>query len=189
MTLPLVLASGSPRRADLLRAAGIPFEQGAPPGIDETPPPGLPPRAVAAALALAKARAAAARLPGRTVLGADTVVAQGTELLGKPGSPAEAERMLARLQGREHEVHTGVAVVRGRAEACDVASARVRVDALSERERRDYVATGEPLDKAGAYALQGRAAAFVRLVEGSADTVVGLPVALLRRLLAALAGT
>jgi septum formation protein len=186
LSAPLVLASGSPRRADLLAAAGIPFERGAPPDIDETPPPGLAPREVARALALAKARTAAARAPGRTVLAADTVVALGTELLGKPGTAAEALRMLGRLQGREHEVHTGVALVRGAAEACDVASARVRVDALGERARRDYVATGEPLDKAGGYALQGRAAAFVRVVEGAPDTVVGLPIALLRRLLAGL---
>ena len=181
----VVLCSASPRRAALLEAAGIPFDLGPPPDVDETPPPGLAPRAVAKALAERKMAAASARAPGRTVLCADTVVALGAEILGKPRGAADAETMLARLAGREHDVFTGVATGRGELVRSGVYAARMRVDALDGTLIRAYVATGEPLDKAGAYAIQGRAAAFVHLVEGSLDTVVGLPVALVRRLLGA----
>jgi septum formation protein len=113
------------------------------------------------------------------------LVALGQELLGKPGDADTAVGMLGRLAGREHDVFTGVALAKDGAEVADVAAARVRVEALSEATRRAYAATGEPLDKAGGYALQGRAAAFVRLMEGHADTVVGLPIETLRRLLRA----
>jgi len=180
--LPL-LASRSPRRSALLRAAGIAFEAGPAPDVDETPPAGLAAEEVARLLAERKARAAAARSPGRVVISADTVVALGTRLLGTPVDAAEAERMLAALAGREHLVATGVAVARDGRLLSDVARARVRFEPLGPEAIRAYVATGEPLDKAGAYALQGGAQAFARLVEGEADTVVGLPIGLLRRLL------
>ena len=182
----LLLASGSPRRAALLRQAGIPFEQGEAPGVDETPPPDTTAREVALTLAERKATAAMARAPGRRVLTADTVVALGETLLGKPVDEEDAARILARLAGREHRVFTGVAVGRDGRLLSGAAGARVRVDPLSSAQIRAYVGTGEPLGKAGAYALQGKAAAFVRLVEGAPDTIIGLPVDLVRRLLAAL---
>lgn len=181
---PLLLCSGSPRRAALLAAAGVPFERGPAPDVDETPPPGVPAAAVAEALARRKAAVAAARAPQRTVLTADTVVVLDDLALSKPADPADARRMLAALSGREHLVVTGVAVARGpRVESgCDVA--RVRFRPLRDDEIAAYVATGEPLDKAGAYALQGGAAAFVSRVDGRADTVVGLPVPLALALVA-----
>lgn len=182
---PVLLASRSPRRAALLAAAGIPFEAGPAPDVDETPPAGLAPRAVVLHLAEAKVRAVLARVPpGRTVLCADTLVALDSELLGKPADAAGALAMLGRLQGREHDVLTGVAVGRDASVWCGAARARVRLDALSESERAAYVATGEPLDKAGAYAIQGQGSAFVHLVAGGLDTVIGLPVELVRLLLA-----
>lgn len=181
--LPPLLASRSPRRAALLRDAGIGFEQGPAPDLDETPPPGLGPAEVAEHLAREKARAVLARRPGRTVLAADTVVALGSRLFGTPRDVAEAEAMLTALAGREHDVVTGVAVARDDGLTSGVARARVAFDELSPDEIRAYAATGEPLDKAGAYALQGGAARFARLVAGRADTVVGLPIDLVRRLL------
>jgi septum formation protein len=182
-TLPPLLASRSPRRAALLRDAGIRFEQGPAPDLDETPPPGLGAAEVAEHLAREKARAVLARAPGRTVLAADTVVALGARLLGTPKDAAEAEAMLAALSGREHDVVTGVAVAREGSLVSGVARARVAFAALAPAEIRAYAATGEPLDKAGGYALQGGAARFARLVVGRADTVVGLPIDLVRRLL------
>jgi septum formation protein len=185
----LVLASASPRRADLLRSAGIPFDLGEPPGVDESPPSGASPEEVARGVAVRKARRGAERHPGRVVLAADTVVsvrdvALGDDLLGKPRDAEEAVRTLLRLSGRAHRVATGVAVASpsGRVvSGFEVATVRFRP--LDEGEVRRYVATGEPLDKAGAYAIQGGAAPFVERLEGEVDTVVGLPVALLRRLL------
>jgi septum formation protein len=182
----LILASGSARRAALLRQAGIPFEQGSPPGVDETPPRGATAREVALTLAERKAVAAMAREPGRRVLTADTLVALGDSLVGKPADEEDAVRILTRLAGREHRIFTGVAVGRDGRLFSNAAGARVRVDSLSSAQIRAYVATGEPLGKAGAYALQGRAAAFVRLVEGAPDTVIGLPLDVVHRLLAAL---
>jgi septum formation protein len=182
----LILASGSPRRAALLRQAGIAFEQGPPPGVDETPPLGVSPREVALTLAERKVTAAVARAPGRRVLSADTVVALGGDLLGKPADEEEAVRLLTRLAGREHRIFTGVAVGRDGTLLSGVAGARVKVDPMSAAQIRAYVATGEPIGKAGGYALQGRAAAFVRLLEGAPDTIIGLPVELVRGLLAEL---
>ncbi len=180
--LPL-LASRSPRRSALLRAAGIAFEVGPAPDVDETPPPGLRPEQVALALAERKARVAAARAPGRVVITADTVVALGERLLGTPADAAQAAEMLAALAGREHLVATGVAVALDGRVLSGVAQARVAFQPLALEAIRAYVATGEPLDKAGAYALQGGGQAFARLVEGQTDTVVGLPIGLLVGLL------
>lgn len=140
-------------------------------------------------LAERKARAAAALVPGSWVLTADTLVFLGEECLGKPRDEADAVRMLERLAGRTHSVWTGVALARQAAGALELAVraqvTEVRFRSLSGAEIRDYVATGEPLDKAGAYALQGGAGAFVAELRGSADTVIGLPIALVRELLAA----
>lgn len=177
---PLVLASGSPRRRELLAGAGIAFEV-IPAGIEEHARSGETPEALVVRLAHEKALAVARRLapgPRRLVLGADTLVVLDGEILGKPRDAAEAEVMLTRLAGRTHRVLTGVALARSdgpELRACRVAS-EVRMRPASSGEIRRYVATGEPLDKAGAYALQGRGRAFVVGVEGSTSNVIGLPV-------------
>jgi nucleoside triphosphate pyrophosphatase len=169
----------------LLRTLGVEFTV-LPGDLDETLAPGPLPEAVAR-LALDKARAVAARLDAGIVLGADTVVTIDGQTLGKPADAEDARAMLRRLRGREHEVITGVAVVdagSGRAERTAVTS-RVRMAAYGEREIDAYVATGEPLDKAGAYAIQGAGGALVAGYEGSYSNVVGLPLAETARLLAA----
>ncbi|MFO0932998.1 MAG: Maf family protein [Planctomycetota bacterium] len=183
---PPLLCSASPRRAALLGAAGLAFERGPSPDVDETPPEGVPAEEVAEALAVRKARVAAARAPGRTVLCADTTVVLDGVLLGKPADAADAARMLRALSGRTHAVVTGVAVARDGEVASGADRARVTFRPLDDVEIARYVATGEPLDKAGAYAIQGGAAAFVTRREGRVDTVVGLPVPLVAALLAAL---
>ncbi|HEX2165040.1 MAG TPA: Maf family protein [Thermoanaerobaculia bacterium] len=186
----VVLASASPRRRDLLAALGLPFEV-RPVDLDETPRPGEEPRAYVVRLAAEKA-AADAR-PGELVLAADTVVVlpgpdRRPELLGKPADPSEAETMLARLAGRGHTVHTGVALLEGgggrRAVAVD--ESQVEIAPLTPAEIAWYVATGEPLDKAGSYAIQGIGALFVERVSGNYTNVVGLPLPTVRRLFATL---
>ena len=182
---PLVLASASPRRRVLLGRLGLPFEV-APSDADETAPPGLGPEDAAVALALAKARAVAAKRPGQVVIGADTIVALDGELLGKPRDDAEAGAMLRRLRGRWHTVSTGVAVVHAVHDerACsDVVTAHVRMRDYADAEIARYVASGEPRDKAGAYAVQGLGGALVAEVRGSELTVVGLPLRRLAELL------
>jgi septum formation protein len=183
----LVLASASPRRRELLASLGVVFEV-RPVAADETPRPGEWPEALALRLALAKARAAAD--DGDLALGADTVVAVDDEPLGKPADAAEARIMLARLSGRRHRVWTGVALVerdaRRRREAVRAARTEVVFRPLTAAEIDAYVETGEPLDRAGAYAIQGGAAAVAARVEGSLSNVVGLPLELLLDLLARL---
>ncbi len=180
----LILASASPRRAELLTAARIPFET-LPVDIDETPLPGETPDAHVRRLAAEKARAAAAQRPGATVLGADTVVVVDDRILGKPRDAADAAAMLRALSGRAHEVLTGVAVHGPSASPTVIEIARTRVwfCPLSEQDISHYVASGEPLDKAGAYAIQGIASRFVERIDGSYSNVVGLPVALVHRIL------
>lgn len=181
----LILASRSPRRRELLEQLGLRFEV-APAAIDETPLAGEVPRDLALRVALAKARTVASRRPDAIVLAADTVVDVDGISLGKPESPDDAAAMLRTLSGRSHQVHTGVAVaLDGRHEAL-VDSTTVRFRQLSEPGIRWYVATGEPMDKAGAYAVQGAGGVFVAAVAGSPHTVIGLPVHLLPRLFAAL---
>ncbi len=184
---PLVLASASPRRRELLSRLGLPFVV-RPADADETPLPGESPRALVIRLALVKARQVAR--PGEVALGADTVVALAGRVLGKPADDAEATAMLRRLSGREHEVWTGVALVapggdgeppRERAAAC---LTKVAFRALSAAEIAAYVASGEPRDKAGAYGIQGGAAAFVSGLDGEHSNVVGLPLPLVGELLA-----
>ncbi|MGY6502413.1 MAG: Maf family protein [Acidimicrobiales bacterium] len=187
MTQPtFVLASGSPRRLTLLRQVGLePVVD--PADVDETVAPGTTPAEAAASLARLKADVVAARHePGTVVLGSDTIVAIGDDLLGKPESPAHAADMLRRLSGRTHQVHTGIAVVvAGSPLTSDaVVSTSVTLRALTDREIETYVATDEPHDKAGAYAIQGQAAVFVDRVDGDPSNVVGLPLATTTRLLA-----
>ncbi len=180
--LTLVLASASPRRLELLRTTGLAVEVH-PVDVDETPLQGEAGAATALRLARLKAAAAAVRFPGRAVLAADTVVVADGVTLGKPAGPAEARAMLARLSGRWHEVVTGVAlVVPGGRELSEAATTRVLFAALDDGEIDAYAAGHEPLDKAGAYALQGAAGWFVEALEGSASNVIGLPLATVRRL-------
>ncbi len=187
MSLPdLILASGSPRRRELLAGLGLRFAV-RPVDLDESPLPGEEPAATV--LRLAAAKAAAVAHPGELVLGADTVVVLDGLLLGKPRDPERrARRMLAAIAGREHTVLTGVALREpGRdRQAAALETSRVRMAALTAEEVAWYVATGEPLDKAGAYAVQGLGALFVEAVFGNYTNVVGLPLPAVRRLFAEL---
>jgi septum formation protein len=171
-----VLASASPRRLELLTAAGIGVDVVVT-DVDESVQPDEPPAAYVERLARAKAEAAAARCPDRLVIGADTTVTIDGEVLGKPRDPEDAARMLRRLSGRTHDVLTGVAVAwRGRLEAL-VETTAVTFVQLSEDDIVWYVSSGEPVDKAGAYAIQGLASRFIPKIAGSYTNVVGLPVA------------
>ena len=203
----LVLASASPRRQELLREAGISFVVQAA-DIDESPLEGEKPRECAERLAREKALGVAGAYPGDRVLGADTVVAIDGEILGKPRDAGDAARMLRMLSGRVHEVITGVCVVEAVASGQLLVASKnrgpgirqgmktenrelrtasdttlVTMSELSDEEIRDYIATGEPMDKAGGYAIQGIAARWIPRIEGDYSNVVGLPVALVCRML------
>jgi septum formation protein len=181
--LRLVLASRSPRRAELLRAAGFEFNVRVV-EVDETPRAGEPAREYVLRLAAEKARAVGAD-EDEIVLAADTTVVLGSQIMGKPVGAADAVRMLRALAGQRHEVITGICLRRGVQELCDIASTAVWFAELSEGEITDYVASGEPMDKAGAYGIQGLASRFIERIEGSYTNVVGLPVALTYRRLRA----
>lgn len=181
----IVLASASPRRTQLLALLGIAHRVDAAHDVDETPRPGEDPEGLARRLAEEKADGVAHRHPGVPVLAADTVVVLDGEVLNKPADAAEAERMLARLAGRDHVVVTAVALAHdGRV---DVRADRTRVwfRPLTPELIRAYVATGEPLDKAGAYGLQGYGAVLVDRIEGDCFGVIGLPLRLVVDLLEA----
>jgi septum formation protein len=205
----LVLASASPRRQELLRSAGIPFTVQAA-DIDETPAAGESPRACAQRLAFDKAWAVWRKRPQDVVLGADTIVVLDKTILGKPRDAADAARMLRMLSGRVHEVITGVCVLRpvasgkrlvaretfdlqANSESVQVNTASestvVTMSDISDEEIRSYIATGEPMDKAGAYAIQGIASRWIPRIEGDYSNVVGLPVAMAYRMLQADAST
>ncbi len=180
----LILASASPRRQELLRNAGIPFTvQSA--SIDETPLAGEAPRECAERLAREKALAVFQSNPQHFVLGADTIVVVDDVILGKPRDAEDAVRMLRLLSGRTHMVITGVCVVGPVVSSVRTASETTLVTfcELSDDEIRFYVATGEPMDKAGAYAIQGMASRWIPRVEGDYSNGVGLPVALVYRIL------
>jgi septum formation protein len=181
----LVLGSASPRRAALLREIGVAFTVVAS-DVPETPQPGEAPAAFARRAAVDKGAAVAGLRPDAWVLAADTVVAVDGEILGKPRDSADARRMLRRLADRTHEVLTGVALFAPGGTCVDAQVVRTAVTfrALSDGEIAAYVAGGEPADKAGAYAIQGGAAGFVRAVRGSVSNVVGLPVDEVRAVLA-----
>lgn len=184
MSPPLYLASTSPRRRELLQQIGLAF------GVikidvDESRRPGESPEQYVQRLAQAKARAGQALLPaGSVVLAADTTVALGDIELGKPASEAEAQAMWRQLSGREHRVLTGVAVACAERLQASVVTTTVGFRDISAAEMRAYWASGEPADKAGGYAIQGRAAVFVTGIKGSYSNVVGLPLAETAALLA-----
>jgi septum formation protein len=181
----VILASASPRRRDLLALVGIDAEV-IPANVDESVFAGELPPAHVERLARAKAAAIAATAPDAIVIAADTVVVIEGDILGKPVHRADAERMIRRLAGRTHEVFTGLAVARGGEIVTGFESVKVTFRKLSTREVRAYVATGEPMDKAGAYGIQGYGATIVERIEGDYFAVMGLPlvrlVALLRKL-------
>ena len=180
----LVLASKSPRRAEILRAAGWPFELCAA-NIDETREDSEDAISYVKRLAAMKAEAVSTRFPGELVLGADTVVVIGEDILGQPNDDADARRMLSLLSGRWHMVVTGVALARfGNPPhtLVDHASTRVRFHQMSNEEMHWYVSTGEPSGKAGAYAIQGQAALFIEGIQGDYFNVVGLPLRLVYEL-------
>lgn len=206
----LVLASASPRRQELLRNAGIEFTV-QPADIDESPLQGERPRECAERLAREKALAVWKTRPQDVVLGADTIVVAGEAILNKPGNAADAARMLRLLSGRTHEVITGVCVISPvarldsttheprkntqseirfqqlRTENSELRTASestlVTMNSIPEDEIQEYIATGEPMDKAGAYAIQGRASRWIPRIEGDYPNVVGLPIALVYRML------
>jgi septum formation protein len=178
----LVLASSSPRRAELLRSAGIPFAT-QPSDVDETARPGERPLDYALRMAREKAHAVAALRPNDTVLGADTIVVVDNDILGKPRDADDARAMLRRLSGRWHEVTSAVCLVVDGRERLEHATTRVEFSALSDDDIAGYVALGEPMDKAGAYGIQGIAARWIPRIEGDYSNVVGLPVALVWRML------
>ena len=176
----LILASASPRRAELLRAGGIDVDVH-PADIDESARPNEHADAYVRRVALEKARAVSERMPGRLVLGADTAVVIDDEILGKPRDAEDARRMLRLLAGRAHRVMTGVALVGSPADGgieTGLATTTVEFGPISEPEVRWYVASGEPMGKAGGYAIQGLASRFVTRIDGSYSNVVGLPVSL-----------
>jgi len=191
LSRPLVLASQSPRRSELLAAAGFAFEVLAA-DIDESVRSGEDPAAYVERLAIEKAQAVLAKLNDKAkglsprdvlVLGADTTVTIDGLILGKPADEQEATEMLNRLRGRIHDVFTGVAVVDANGVRSAVERTRVWFDPMTDEDISWYVRSGEPVDRAGAYAIQGLAARFIPKIEGSYSNVVGLPVALVSSIL------
>jgi len=188
----LVLASASPRRQELLRNARIAFDVH-PAHVPEDPLPGESAKDCAERLAREKALAIARQRPKDVVLGADTVVVVGDEILGKPADANDAARMLRLLSGRTHQVITGICLVRpvtsnqypvaGEQVIVSSESTLVTVSQLTDQEIADYVASGEPMDKAGAYAIQGMASRWIPRIEGDYSNVMGLPIALVCRML------
>lgn len=178
----LILASGSPRRRELLSQAGIAYMV-EPSSFKEQTPKRREPKKFVMFQAEGKARDVAAKYPGQWVLGADTVVAVEDVILGKPHSKEEAAQMLRKLSGRRHSVYTGIALVRNKKAMIDFVETKVWFRHLSDAEIDQYIATGEPMDKAGAYGIQGKAASFVEKINGSYTNVVGLPLAQVYKML------
>ena len=179
----VLLASSSPRRRELLAQIGIAHEV-RPADIDETVLAGELPVPHAERLARAKAEAVARDAPDAIVIGSDTIVVVDGDILGKPADAEHARQMLARLSGRTHTVFTAVAVWRGGRTVAEVEAVEVTFRTLSAREIEQYVATGEPMDKAGAYGIQGYGATIVERIDGDYFAVMGLPLVRLTRLLA-----
>ncbi|HEY7353951.1 MAG TPA: Maf family protein [Terriglobales bacterium] len=180
--MPIVLASASPRRQELLKKAGINFEV-KPANIPEIQREGESPRAFGKRMAIEKARSVGSRHGYNLVLGADTVVVVDRETLGKPQNAQDAARMLRLLSGRAHQVVTGVCLLGQDFEDVRSEETIVYFSALTAEEIEEYIATGEPMDKAGAYAIQGVASRWITKIEGDYSNVVGLPVQLVLRML------
>lgn len=172
---PPILASASPRRRQWLDALRIPYEVWAP-EVDETPLPGEDPEAMVARLAKAKAEIVGLVNPGRWIIAADTTVACDHHNLGKPADEEDAVRMMMLIQGRSHQVHTGLCLRRDRECHVLVDTAQVVLRPVTRAQAEWYAASGEPMDKAGGYAVQGIAALFIERIEGSFATVMGFPV-------------
>lgn len=171
----LILASRSPRRSELLRSLGLEFEV-SPSKVDEITDPEQSPEQNATNIARDKARWVARRNPGSYVLGADTMVVLDQEIIGQPSDEEDACRILSKLAGKQHRVITGVVLISPNTEEYETAVvSRVTLKSISENEIRSYIATGEPLDKAGAYAIQGEGSFLVESWEGSWSNIVGLP--------------
>lgn len=180
---PLILASASPRRRDLLGLTGLSFTVDAP-DVDESCT--LPPREAVKELSRRKALAAAALHPGCVILAADTLVSVDEQALGKPRDAEDAFRMLHSLSGRWHQVYTGVSVVDAKGKLhCEADVTDVHFEPMTDDAIRRYIATNEPMDKAGAYAVQGIAGLWIDELRGSHTNVIGLPMALTRRMLEA----
>jgi len=180
----LTLASSSPRRRELLQTLGIPFTIQTS-DVDETTAPDLSPSDVVEELAVRKARAVASTQKEGVVLGSDTIVVLEEQILGKPADEADAFRMLTMLQGREHTVYSGVALIDAASGRVEVSHSRtqVRIRPLTQAEIESYIATREPMDKAGSYAIQGIGATIVEGIMGDYFTVVGLPLSLTAQML------
>lgn len=180
MSVPFILASGSPRRRELLAYLGIPFE--VIPGNAAELTQGKPEELVCAN-ARAKALAVSIHQTDALVLGADTIVCLDDKILGKPRDAEDARQMLRSLSGQWHVVYTGVCLARGEETATCCEATRVLFARMSEQDIEQYVQTGEPMDKAGAYAIQGIGGQFIEKIEGSPSNVIGLPLTLVRRML------
>jgi septum formation protein len=180
--MPLILASSSPRRRELLINAGIPFEVRTA-NISETRRDGESPLDYARRLAREKAETVAANNPDSAVLGADTIVLVDDHVLGKPADAEDAERMLRLLRGRSHQVLTAVCIIRDAKSDIREETTTVHFGEVTDEEISAYVQHGEPMDKAGAYAIQGMASRWIDRIEGDYFNVVGLPVALVYRML------
>lgn len=181
----LILASSSPRRKELLQTLGLTFTIQTS-DVDETTSPGLSPQEVVEELALRKAKEVASRLTEGIVLGSDTIVVLNGEILGKPVDETDAYRMLYALQGCEHTVYSGVALIDASTGISEVSYSRtqVRIRPLASEEIHAYIATREPMDKAGSYAIQGIGSTLVEGIDGDYFTVVGLPLCLTAAMLA-----
>ena len=180
----IILASSSPRRRELLSMIGLQFTIETS-GEEEIQPHGLSPADFVKTLALQKAEPVARLHPQDCVIGADTIVYLEGDILGKPHTPERAKAYLTRMQGKSHVVYTGVAVLKNGKSDVRHCETRVTFASMTEREIDDYVATGEPLDKAGAYGVQGPGGIFVERVEGNYFNVIGLPLPLLYKMLVA----
>ncbi len=178
----LILASASPRRSELLRMLNVPFGI-RPADVDEHLPAGILPDKAVETLSRRKAEASAVgKAPDEVILAADTLVAKGDRILGKPANPQDAVRMLTLLSGEKHQVYSGITLIHGDKIASRVVCTTVRFRQLTEDEILRYVATGDPLDKAGAYGIQGAAGIFIEAIEGDYYNVVGLPICALEEL-------
>jgi septum formation protein len=184
VTAPIILASTSPRRRDLLALLRIPFEV-ADPSFPEHPPPDAPPDQQALTFAREKARSVAARFPDRLVMGSDTLIALGPVVFGKPAGAADARRILRSLSGRVHVIHTAVGLVRfcDKVQQVGIESVMVRLRELSDADIEAYVRSGEGMEKAGAYSIQGAGAGLIADLSGDFTAAVGLPLRLTGELL------